>query len=172
MKFLDRFKKKPKAVLPPVPAWQPEVVQPLDVIIDAVKCYSNYNKDFAIFQNGTIAILADGLSDGEGEVEARRALHKVYHSHPDMNPKKMKDGNTLIHYGYDVANVVLVDIAEHNKELIENRHQDALVASEILVTPLGNNVFNEFGQQSLFGRCFMFMDAQEPKVIHITRKSI
>ncbi len=35
--------------------------------------------------------------------------------------------------------------------------------------PLGPNKFDEFGKKALFGRCFMFMDAQEPKVVRVVR---
>lgn len=41
---------------------------------------------------------------------------------------------------------------------------------EVLITPLGPNVFDDFGKMALFGRCFMFMDAQDPKVVRIERK--
>jgi hypothetical protein len=40
------------------------------------------------------------------------------------------------------------------------------------MTPLGSNVFDEFGKKALFGRCFMFMDAQEPRVVRIARKAV
>jgi len=40
------------------------------------------------------------------------------------------------------------------------------------MTPLGSNVFDDFGKKSLFGRCFMFMDAQSPVIHQIVRKGI
>jgi|GEM_PF-6378487 hypothetical protein len=43
--------------------------------------------------------------------------------------------------------------------------------SEVLITPAGNNVFDDFGKKALFWRRCMFMDAQDPKVVHIERKS-
>lgn len=174
LKFFDKFKKKkePEKVFPPVPAWKPEILQPLDVVIDVLKYYSDGKKDFAVFENGTVALVEDGLSDNEVESAAKGALHGVYHAHPDMNPREMDDGNILVGYSNNVANVVLSEVASENWQAIDENHQDALATSEVLITPLGNNVFNDFGKKSLFGRCFMFMDAQNPKVIRIVRKSI
>ncbi|RAP55648.1 hypothetical protein BTJ49_15145 [Oleiagrimonas sp. MCCC 1A03011] len=86
-----------------------------------------------------------------------------------MKPMNMKDGNILIQYNHDVASIVLADIvAEHWSE-IEKQHQRALATSEVLITPHGNNKFDDFGKKSLFGRCYMFMDAQEPEVLRIER---
>lgn len=174
MKFFDKFKKKkgPEKVFPPVPAWKPEIVQPIEVVIDTLKYYSDGKKDFAVFQNGTVALVQEGLSDSEAEAAAKEALHNVYHAHPDMNPREMDDGNILVGYSNNVVNVVLNDVVKDNWQLIDERHQAALATSEVLITPLGNNVFNDFGKKALFGRCFMFMDAQNPKVIRIVRKSI
>jgi hypothetical protein len=52
---------------------------------------------------------------------------------------------------------------------IDNRHLDALAAHEVLITPLGQNKFDAFGKSALFGRCYMFMDAQDPMVASIER---
>lgn len=41
-----------------------------------------------------------------------------------------------------------------------------------LLHPQGNNVFDDFGKKALFGRCFMFMDAQQPEIIRIVQKII
>ena len=49
--------------------------------------------------------------------------------------------------------------------------KDALATSEVLITPLGPSKFDDFGKKALFGRCFMFMDAQDPKVVKIVRKA-
>jgi hypothetical protein len=44
-----------------------------------------------------------------------------------------------------------------------------LATSGVLMTPLGANTFDEFGIKALFGRCFMFMDAQNPVVVRVVR---
>ena len=54
-------------------------------------------------------------------------------------------------------------------ELARN-HQRALATSEVILTPAGPNVFDDFGKTALFGRCFMFMDAQAPSVVRVVRK--
>jgi hypothetical protein len=63
------------------------------------------------------------------------------------------------------------DVAEEHWSEIDRRYQEALVTDEVLITPLGNNVFDDFGKKALFGRIYMFMDAQSPKVEMIVRKS-
>jgi hypothetical protein len=100
---------------------------------------------------------------------AKEALQKVFHAHPDMHPLNMDDGNVLVRYNHDVANVVLASVVQSNLDEIDNRHLDALAAHEVLITPLGQNKFDAFGKSALFGRCYMFMDAQDPMVASIER---
>ena len=37
--------------------------------------------------------------------------------------------------------------------------------------PRGPNFFDDAGKKALFGRCFMFMDAQRPNVLRVERKT-
>jgi hypothetical protein len=48
-------------------------------------------------------------------------------------------------------------------------HLEGLTKSEVLITPLGPNKFDDFGKQALLGRAYMFMDAQHPKIKAIHR---
>jgi hypothetical protein len=98
-------------------------------------------------------------------------LLKIYHFHPDMNPLSMKDGNVLVRYNHPAVNLVLDSVATENWEAIEKRHLEALTTSEVLMTPLGANKFDAFGMKALFGRCFMFMDAQAPNVLRVVRRA-
>jgi hypothetical protein len=159
--LFDLFKKKkqpsePPKNFPPVPDWKPD---------------TNGARDFAVFENGTVSILPSDLSNSDAEQHARQALRKVFDYHPDMNPLNMKDGNVLIQYSHDVASLVLADIAERNWSEIETHHLRALATDEVLITPIGPNVFDDFGKKALFGRCYMFMDAQSPSVIRIERSA-
>lgn len=171
--MFDFFKKKaPPKRFPPVPNWRPDIKQPIDKIIDRIKYYFNESRDFAVFENGTCVILDEGLSDGEADTFAKEVLSKIYNYHPDMNPLNMDDENILVRYNHPAVNVVLNEVVRENWTEIERRHQEALATDEVLITPLGHNVFDDFGKKALFGRCFMFMDAQNPKVEKIVRKSI
>lgn len=160
---------EPPKRFPPVPDWQPSVLQPLDRIAERIRFYTNGSRDFALFSNGTVAILPPGLNDKDAETHALKALHGVFHAHPDFNPMNMKDGNVLVQYNNDVASVVLADVVEQNWSEIDKQHQRALATHEVLITPLGHNIFDDFGKKALFGRCFMFMDAQTPKIARIER---
>ncbi|MGW8392891.1 hypothetical protein [Pseudoduganella sp. HUAS MS19] len=103
------------------------------------------------------------------EHHAKEALQKVFHAHPDMHPLNMDDGNVLVRYNHDVANVVLASVVQSNLDEIDSRHLDALAAHEVQITPFGQNKFDAFGKSALFGRCYMFMDAQDPMVDSIER---
>jgi len=165
-------KKEPPKQFPPVPDWRPAIAQPLDRIIDRLKYYTSGKRDIAVFENGTCVVLEDGLSDKDAEAFAKETLSKIFHFHPDMNPTNMDDGNILVRYNHPAANVVLNDFVEAHWSEIDANHQRALATDEVLITPLGHNVFDAFGKKALFGRCFMFMDAQAPKVVKIARKAI
>ena len=170
------FKKKeppqPPRQFPPVPKWQPSFAAPLSHIVERVSYYTNGKRDFAVFRNGTCAILPPGLSDAAAETEAKSILHKIFHFHPDMNPRQMDDGNVGILYNHPALNVVLSDFAKAHWTEIERNHQDALATSEALITPLGHNKFDALGMMALYGRCFMFMDAQKPEVVQIVRGTV
>jgi hypothetical protein len=162
---------EPPKRFPPVPDWRPSIIQPIEQIADRIRHYTNGTKDFAIFSYGTVAILPNGLDDVKGDAYAKDALHKVFHAHPDMEPLNMKDGNILVRYSHDVVNVVLSGIIDQNWSEIEQKHMQALATDEVLITSLGSNKFDDFGKKSLFGRCFMFLDAQAPQVIKIERRT-
>lgn len=169
------FKKKepPQESLkrfPPVPDWQPTIVQPLDRISECIRTYTNGLKDFAVFAHGTCVVLEDGLSDEQAIQFAQDVLHNILNAHPDMNPLEIDDGNILIYYNQPAMNVVLVDIALKNWPEIDKQYLQALATDEVLITELGPNRFDDFGKKALFGRCFMFMDAQNPKVIRVERR--
>lgn len=172
------FKKKeppnepPKKRFPPVPDWQPRIKQPTDAIIDRMSYYTDGERDFALFENGTISILPAGLSDAQADQHAKEAIHKVFHAHPDMHPLNMDDGNILVRYNHDLATVVLNEVAVSNWSEIDAEHQRALATDEVLITPLGHNTFDDFGKKALFGRCYMFMDAQDPRIIQIVRSNV
>jgi hypothetical protein len=116
------------------------------------------------------AIVSDGLSDDDARKEATATLAKIFNYHPDMNPVKMDDGNILVQYNQPAYNVVLEEIGKKNMKTIEANHQKALARAEVLITPLGNNKFDEFGMKALFGRCYFFMDAKKPIVTKVVRK--
>ncbi len=170
------FKRKeppnePPKRFPPVPDWKPSIAQPLDQIIDRLRYYTDGQRDFAVFTNGTAVILPNGLSDEQAVSHATESLHKVFHAHPDMQPTNMKDGNILVRYNHDALNLVLQEVATANWQEIEQKHQGALATDEVLITPLGHNKFDEYGMKALFGRCFMFMDAQAPQVVRVERSA-
>ena len=172
--MFNPFKKKgpppePQRHFPPVPDWRPTFAPELDKVVEIASYYTNGKHDLAVFEHGTIVVLAKGLSDEDATAVALEALHGVFHAHPDMNPRDMDDGNILVGYKNNVANVVVNDFVLEHWDEIDRQHQRALATHEVLITPLGQNTFNDFGKKALYGRCFMFMDAQSPKVVRIAR---
>ena len=89
-----------------------------------------------------------------------------------MHPLNMDDGNILVRYNHDLATVVLNEVAVSNWSEIDAEHQRALATDEVLITPLGHNTFDDFSKKALFGRCYMFLDAQAPRVIQIVRSNV
>lgn len=154
---------------PPVPAWRPSFSQPQDRTVDRVLYYTNGKCDFALFRNGTCVVLDSGLSDADARTFSLKVLSDILKAHPDMNPTPMDDGNILVRYNHPAVNVVLHDIAEAHRDEIERRHLDGLTESEVLITPLGPNKFDDFGKRALLGRAWMFMDAQSPEIVAIKR---
>lgn len=167
---MSAFEDATEEQFPPVPAWRPSIVQPIERIVDRIRYYTNGARDFAVLEHGTVVILEDGLSDELARRYAVEVLHAIFNFHPDMNPLPMDDGNVLVQYNHPAVNVVLREVVERHWAEIDERHQDALATHEVLITPLGPNKFDDLGKKALFGRCFMFMDAQEPNVVRIERK--
>lgn len=161
-----------KRDFPPVPDWEPRIVMPIDQVIDKFRYYTDGKKDFVVLRHGTCVLIPDGLTDKEASQEATAVLSKIFNYHPDMKPLNMDDGNILVQYNHPAYNIVLADVVQSNWEQIHAEHQRALTISEVLMTPLGPNKFDDFGVKALFGRCYFFMDAKQPKVIHIVRKTV
>ena len=157
---------------PPVPDWRPAIRQPLDVIVDRMKYYTDGKKDMAVFKHGTCVVLEGDLSDRRAKAFAKEVLAKIFNFHADMRPTNMDDGNILVRYNHPAANVVLGDIVQLHWAEIDANHLRALARGEVLISRRGSNVFDDLGKKALFGRCFMFMDAQAPKVVQIVRKAI
>ncbi len=86
-----------------------------------------------------------------------------------MNPVLMDDGNVLVQYNHPAVNVVLQEVAQAHWPEVERRYPEGLTVSEVLMTPLGPNKFDDFGKQALLGRCYMFMDAGAPEIVEIRR---
>lgn len=133
--------------------------------------YTDGKRDFVVFQNGTCVTLGDGLAEGDAKAFALKVLSDIFHFHSDMNPAPMDDGNVLVRYNHPAFNVVLHDIAEAHWGEIEKRHLQGLTPSEVLITPQGPNKFDRLGKQALLGRAYMFLDAQDPRIIRIVRHS-
>jgi hypothetical protein len=163
--------KPPVKRFPPVPEWQPQIVQPRKALIERLRFYTDDASDFVVFRHGSMAIVPGGLDDAQAATQALEALRQVYYAHPDMNPLSMQDGNILIQYSHDVLNIVLTEVVAANWAEIDARHMEALARDEVLMTPAGPNQFDDFGKKALFGRCYMFMDAQAPEVLEIVRQS-
>lgn len=160
---------EPNPEFPPIPDWRPAIAQPTERIAERLRHYTDGNLDFALFTHGTVVILPSGLTDTQATMHAKEALAKVFHAHPDMQPLQMKDGNIVVRYNHDVINIVLDDVATEHWQEIKSEHQRALARDEVLITPHGQNKFDDFGMKALYGRCFMFMDAQAPAVLYIAR---
>ena len=154
---------------PPVPVWRPSFPQPQERIIDRIGYYTDGKRDFTVFGNGTCVILDAGLSDQTARAFSLKTLSDIFNYHPDMTPTPMDDGNLLVRYNHPAVNVVLADVAEAHWDEIERRHLDGLTESEVLITPLGPNKFDDAGKRALLGRAYMFMDAQSPEIVAIKR---
>jgi hypothetical protein len=157
------------APLPPLPGWRPDIVQPLERVIERLRFYSEGKRDLAFFAHGTVVLLPDGLDEAAAQAFAREALLAIFHRHRDMDPEQMKDGNILVRYGERVANLVLGDIAALHRDAIDANHLRALAPGEVLLTAQGANIFDDFGKRALFGRCYLFMDGQAPEIVRIVR---
>lgn len=154
---------------PPVPKWRPSFSMPIGKVAERFHYYFNNKRDFALFENATCAIVANGLDDAQATAAAQEILHKIYYAHPDLTPQPMDDGNLTVRYAQPAANVVLTEVAKAHWAEIEARYMDGLATAEVIFTPLGQNVFDDLGKKALLGRCYMFMDAQAPKVVRIER---
>lgn len=154
---------------PPVPQWRPNFRSNTQQIVERFRLYTDSKWDFVVFENSTCCIVPPDLTEERAELVAVESLKKIFHSHPDMNPTPMKDGNVLVGYNEPAYNIVFADLAQQNWSQIEKFHLEGLTASEVIITPLGRNVFDKVGKMALLGRSWMFMDAQSLKVVRIIR---
>ncbi|MEJ2110642.1 MAG: hypothetical protein P8Z37_12170 [Acidobacteriota bacterium] len=151
---------------PPKPKWKPQIPVDLDRIVKTFQYYSDNEKVFVVFENGTcVPIDADS---NQPEQDALALLDRLYHQHPDFNPILMDDGNWMISHSDVAFSICFADEIESNWEIIDKNHLDALARGEVLLNAKQQpNVFDKRGKVGLFGRTRWFMDCENPKVVGI-----
>lgn len=157
------------AQFPPVPSWRPDFRVSNATVLDRMVYYTNDTRDMVQFSFGTTVLIPDGLDDEEARRFALDALSGIVNYHPDFSTSPMDDGNITISYRYPAYNVVIPEFLEPYMDTIRQRHLEALADEEVLVTPMGTNVFSDPDMMALYGRTFMFMDATDPVVETIYR---
>jgi len=162
--------KKLQASSLPVPKWRPRFHPPLKEIISRFQYYRNNAQDFVIFRNGTCVPVENGIPDHDAIVAAKLVLKRIISFHPDFQTLPMDDGNFLVTYNQPAFNVILRKTVQSNWGKIERHHLDGLVKDEVIISPAGQNIFNDMGKIGLLGRSYMFMDAQNPRAARIIRK--
>lgn len=160
-----------QAKTPPVPKWRPAFHPPLSEVIGRFQYYRNNAQDFIVFKNGTCVHTENGLTEYRAFKAAKLVLKKIVNFHPDFRTFAMDDGNYLVTYNHPAFNVILEQQARANWSKIDRRHLDGLSKDEVVVGPKGLNVFDRIGKIGLLGRCYMFMDAQNPKAVQLVRAS-
>ena len=164
--FEKIFKSKKDTDFPPKPKWKPGLPVDIDLIYEKAKYYTGEKLQFAIFKNGTVVYFSNIVKNIDGSAKA--TLDKIYKFHPDFNPMPMDDGNYLIKYSQPAFTIVFANEIEHHWDYIDRNHQDGICRDEVLINAQGqHNVFDTVGKICLFGRAYMFMDAQAPKVARI-----
>ena len=131
--------------------------------------YTDGKRDLVVFKHGTIVVLEENMSDIVAKEYALNVLSKIYNYHPDMNPLNMDDGNIMVQFNHPAYNVVISNFVEEHLPSIRIKHLEALATDEVIITGAGPNKFDEFGMKALYGRTFMFMDAQSPEVVQVFR---
>ena len=153
----------------PVPGWRPDFVPDLDEIAQTFQGYANNAHDFVLWRNSTCCIVPNGMSEQDAIRYAGDLLTDITAYHPDMTPQTMQDGNVMVFYSHDAYNVVPAAFAKTHWDTIESRHLEGLTPNEVLITPLGRNVFDALGKTALLGRSYLFMDAALRDVDRIVR---
>jgi hypothetical protein len=167
MRFPWRKKKEPDKQFPPVPDWRPGFHPDIEELVDRFSYYTDRAKDFVVLKNGTIVFVDNGLDTASATQQARETIDAIYNYHPDMNPQPMDDGNILVSYNHPAYNIAIEPCAQRHWKEIDRNHMLALCTDEVLITPAGNNVFDEFGKKALWARCYFFMDAQDFEIVRI-----
>ncbi len=154
---------------PPVPDWQPSFSAPIENQLERMVYYTDRKRDLAVFKHGTVVVLEADMNDVAAKEYALKVLSDIYNYHPDMNPLNMDDGNIMVQYNHPAYNVVITKFIEEHLNVIRSKHLQALATDEVIITGAGSNKFDDFGMKALYGRTFMFMDAQSPEIVQVFR---
>lgn len=147
---------------PDVPTWSPSFKQPTERVVERFRHYMPDVGSFVVFENGTCVPVARGLSEVAAFDVAKDVLHQIVTKRPDLHPHKVEDGAVFIGFKPPAYTMVLSDIARAHWQEIERRHQEWVLPNEVLMTPMGPNVFDDYGKQVLLARAYMFLDARDP----------
>jgi hypothetical protein len=148
-----------------LPEWRPLVERQIDTLAEMCKFYTNGTEAFVVFEHGTCVTVPRNLEEPLAREFAIKRLAEFLSSHPDGTPLEMKDGNFVVSAPQvDALSVVMQQTLQNQMEYIRANHTKGLQGQpshEVLLTPLGANVFDDLGMKFLFARSFIFWDADE-----------
>lgn len=145
-----------------VPAWKPDCDRDLERIATLCTHFTNGATSFVVFSHGTCVIMDSPVNEEEAFQTASQHLSLFLKSHPDVQPLAMNDGSVLVQsLNVSAVSIVPPETLASYQSQIEENHLSAIPGHEVIMTPNGPNVFDDFGKQVLFARAFIFWDAQD-----------
>ena len=146
-------------------AWTPEEVDPTDIVLERLKAFTDMERAFVVFKNGT-AVFSDSKnarSDGDYQYTLEAAIALA----PDFRTLPMEDGNLLIRFRGPVTGLVLREFYhDHESGIVTSLEDGGLLPGELLKQPVPEHDNSWHYYAGLFARAKLFADVESRVIEH------
>jgi hypothetical protein len=149
-----------------VPKWRPSIPVDLAAIADRMRYYTNGKWRFALFTNGTCALIPNAGADPVAD--ATELVCAAGFGHVDFDPRPMDDGNLLVGFTQQVAGVVLASELSENRQYLAENVRDGVRSHEALFSGgAQSTAIDDRLKAGLLARARLFMDAESLTVVDV-----
>ena len=147
----------------PRPSWRPDVDINIDVVASKVTFFTNNQKPFVVYKNGTCVF--PSIIDEKVDSHCYEFLKAVVSQSPDFEVSEMEDGNYLVSFTGPVYSLVLNDEFDKQKEhIVKSLNQGGLLPGEKILSGDGKQKPVEHYYIGLFARARLYADVADNKI--------
>jgi hypothetical protein len=155
----------------PRPSWRPEYIVKNGDVVDKISLYTNHQKPFVIYENGTCVF--PSIIDENLQFTCDEILTNVVMSSPDFKVNKMNDGNFMVSFLGPVYSLVFEDTFNKNKKnIIESVDAKGLLSGEKVISSSDSSSPLDHYYIGLYARAYLYMDAADRHIVNFIKNGI
>jgi len=148
----------------PKPTWRPDVDIDIDVIASKITFFTNNQKPFVVYANGT-CVFPSVIDEGVDE-HCYEFLEAVVFQFPNFEVSEMDDGNYLVSFTGPVYSLVLNEEFDKQKVyIVKSINEGGLLPGEKILSGDDEKKPAEHYYIGLFARARLYADVADNEVL-------